>query len=168
MWWGPLVRHEGRTARVLRHDRSPVEVDQSMADADPPAAPSLGAMGPWLYEADRAVTRAGLTGAVTAATSGEELEPGLGYVTAGTATDVPFARRYAVRDVLPFSTKVLRPYLRERGITGLTIKKRGIRIDDERLRRDLRIGRGAGDGASTTVLLTRVAGEQCVLVIDPA
>ena len=81
---------------------------------------------------------------------------------------MPFARRYAVRDVLPFSTKVLRPYLRERGITGLTIKKRGIRIDDERLRRDLRIGRGAGDGASTTVLLTRVAGEQCVLVIDPA
>ena len=68
---------------------------------------------------------------------------------------------------LVFPGQKARP-LRERGITGLTIKKRGIRIDDERLRRDLRIGRGAGDGASTTVLLTRVAGEQCVLVIDPA
>ena len=81
---------------------------------------------------------------------------------------MPFARRYAVREVMPFSTRSLRAWLRQHGVTGLTIKKRGVRLDDDELRRQLRIGRKAGDGAQATVILTRVAGQQVVLVVDPA
>ena len=69
---------------------------------------------------------------------------------------------------MPFSAKSLRAWLRQHGVTGLTIKKRGVRLDDDELRRQLRIGRKAGDGAQATVILTRVAGEQVVLVVDPA
>jgi len=68
---------------------------------------------------------------------------------------------------MPFSTKSLRAWLVQRGITGLTIKKRGVRLDDDELRRQLRIGRKAGGGAQATVILTRVAGQQAVLVVDP-
>ena len=68
---------------------------------------------------------------------------------------------------MPYNVKVLRAWLRERGITGLTIKKRGIRVDDEQLRRGLRIGRGAGDGAQAVVVLTRVAGESAAVVVEP-
>ena len=56
-------------------------------------------------------------------------------------------------------------WLRAQGITGVTIKKRGVRLDDEELRRQLRIGRGAGTGASTIVLLTRHAGRQVALAL---
>ena len=93
---------------------------------------------------------------------------GLGYVVSEAEVDVPFARRYAVREVMPFSTKVLRSWLAQHGVTGLTIKKRGVRLDDDELRRQLRIGRKAGGGAQATVILTRVAGQQSVLVVDPA
>ena len=165
IWWGPLVRSAGRTARVVRTGQPAVEVTQDQATAQVPALAAGSNLGSWLYESDRAVVQAGLVGAVTAATDGHELEPGLGYVTSDTAHDVGFARRYAVIEVLPLSIKPLRAWLRAQGITGVTIKKRGVRLDDEELRRQLRIGRGAGTGASTIVLLTRHAGRQVALAL---
>ncbi len=167
VWWGPLAQRPGRSARILRADRSPIEVDEGMAEPDPPLTASLESVGPWLYEPDRAVTQAGLLGALTAATLGSEVDRGLGYVVSETEVDVEFARRYAVREAMPFTTRSLRAWLRERGVTGLTIKKRGIRLDDDELRRQLKIGRKAGDGAQATVILTRVAGSPVVLVVDP-
>ncbi len=168
VWWGPLAHRPGRTARILRPGAAPVEVDGSGADPEPPAAAGLASVGGWLYEPDRAVARAGLVGAVTARTGGAEVEPGLGYVTADEAVDVPFARRYAVEEVMPFAVKRLRAWLRERGVTGLTVKKRGVRLDEDELRRALRVGTTAGAGATATVLLTRVAGQQAVLVLRPS
>lgn len=167
VWWGPLVKETGRSARVLRRGRPPVEVDQRSCEEDPARATSATDIGRWLHEADRAVVRAGLIGTVTGATSGAELEAGLGYVTSDSDLDLGHARRFEVLEAMPFSVKTLRGWLRERNITGLTVKKRGIRLDEDQLRRQLKIGRGAGDGASATVVLTRVAGEQTVLVVSP-
>ncbi|HYN29477.1 MAG TPA: class I SAM-dependent methyltransferase [Dermatophilaceae bacterium] len=166
VWWGPLVRTAGRTARVLGPGRLPVEVTAASVDPDVPAATSLADVGAWLYETDRAVVRAGLVGAVTAATDGTELEAGLGHVVAGRAVDLAFARRYAVTEAMPFTVKSLRAWLRERGVTGATIKKRGVRLDDDSLRRDLRLGRGSGEGNQVTLLLTRLAGDTVVLVLE--
>ena len=146
VWWGPLAYRPGRTARILAAGASPIEVDETMAEPDPPVAESPESVGRWLYEPDRAVTQAGLLGAVTAATLGTEVERGLGYVLSDAEVDVPFARRYAVLEAMPFSTKSLRAWLVQHGVTGLTIKKRGVRLDDDELRRQLRIGRGAGSG----------------------
>lgn len=168
VWWGPLVRATGRTARVLGPGRAPVEVGPWLAEPDPPVAGSLADVGPWLYEADPAVSRAGLVGAVTAVTGGREVDAGLGYVLGRERAEVPYARRYAVLEAMPFVVPALRAWLRERGITGLTVKKRGVRLDEDRLRRDLRLGRGAGDGEQATVLLTRVGGSPTVLVLGPS
>ena len=168
VWWGPLVKESGRSARVLRKGHPPVEVDQRTCEEDPARAHSLSDIGHWLYEADRAVTRAGLIGTVTGAVSGTELEPGLGYVTSDFEVDLGHARRFEVLEAMPFSVKALRSWLREHGVTGLTVKKRGIRLDEDQLRRQLKIGRGAGDGHSATIVLTRVGGEQTVLVVSPA
>ncbi|GAA4396537.1 50S ribosomal protein L11 methyltransferase [Fodinibacter luteus] len=168
VWWGPLAQRPGHSARILGPDRPPVEVDLEMAEPDPPLVTGVDRVGPWLYEPDRAVTQAGLLGAVTAATLGSEVDRGLGYVVSEAEVDIPFARRYAVLEVMPFSVRTLRSWLRQHGVTGLTIKKRGVRLDDDELRRQLRISRKAGDGAQRTVILTRVAGEQVVLVVEPA
>ncbi len=167
VWWGPLAHEPGRSARILAPGRSPVEVDETMAEADPPTADGPGSIGAWLYEPDKAVTQAGLLGAVTAATLGVEVDPGLGYVLSEAEVDLPFARRYAVLESMPFTVKVLRSWLVQHGVTGLTIKKRGVRLDDDELRRQLRIGRKAGDGAQATVILTRVAGQQTAIIVDP-
>lgn len=168
VWFGPLARRRGRTALVLSSGTAePVRVDEAMCADLGPSPRSLNDLGPWLYEPDRAVTRAGLLGAVTAVTRGTEVEPGLGYVTSDRHAEVGFARRYALVEAMPFNVKSLRAWLRTRGITGVTIKKRGVRLDEDRLRRDLRIGRGAGSGAQAVIVLTRVAGAPTVLVVRP-
>lgn len=167
VWFGPLARRRGRTALVLSSAAPPVQVDETMAAEAPGVPPRLGDLGPWLYEPDRAVTRAGLLGAVTSATGGVELEPGLGYVSADRHTDLAFARRFALHEAMPFNVKSLRAWLRTRGITGVTIKKRGMRLDEDLLRRELRIGRKAGDGEQATIVLTRVGGQPAVLVVTP-
>ena len=63
-------RYAGRAPR--RSSRSRSSPRPTRPAAGPPLA-RLGDLGPWLYEADRAVVRAGLTGAVVAATDGVEL-----------------------------------------------------------------------------------------------
>ena len=66
--------------------------------------------------------------------------------------------------MLPFSVKRLRDLLRSRGVGRLTVKKRGTAVTPEELRRQMRL---SGDGEAT-VVLTRVAGAQTVLVVEPA
>jgi hypothetical protein len=164
LWWGPLVRTPGRTAAVLGRGGPAVVVTEADAAGPPPAAASLSSLGPWLYEPDRAVLRAGLVGAVTAATGGAELDAGVGYVTAARSEDVPFARRYAVLEAMPFNVKALRGWLRDRGIDRLTIKKRGVSLDADLLRRQLRLppkGR-----TEAVVVISRVRSQQVVVVVQ--
>ena len=163
VWWGPLVRHAGRTAAVLARGSSPVVVTEEQSEAPPPVG-SLGDVGPWLYEPDRAVLRAGLVGAVTAATGGAELDAGVGYVCASRSEEVPFARRYAVLEAMPFNVKALRGWLRDHGVDRLTIKKRGVSLDADQLRRQLRLP--ARGKTEAVVVITRVRSQQVVLVVQ--
>ncbi|MCA9957743.1 MAG: hypothetical protein KC443_01830, partial [Anaerolineales bacterium] len=80
--------------------------------------------------------------------------------TADTCQETPFARCFAVEDVLPFQLKRLRHYLRERGIGQVTIKKRGSALEPEQLRRQLRL-QGEGE---CILFLTFVRGETAVIV----
>jgi len=164
LWWGPLVQRAGRSALVLAPGGRISAVHESDAPALIPAAQALGDVGQWLYEPDRAVIRAGLTGALTAATDGLELDPGVGYVTAERALELPWARRFFVSEAMPFNVKALRAWLRERDVGRLTIKKRGVSTDADVLRRQLRLS-GSTD---LTVVLTRLAGQQVVLAVRPA
>lgn len=165
VWFGPLVQTAGRTAAVLRGS-STVVVTESDADPQPTRLGSLGAVGSWLYEPDKALVRAGLVGAVTAAVGGGELDEGVGYVSADSGRDVPFARRYVVVEAMPFNVKALRSWLRDHGYDRLTVKKRGVAVDPDLLRRQLRLppkGR-----SEATVVLTRVRSNQVALVVRPA
>ncbi|MFW5469199.1 THUMP-like domain-containing protein [Knoellia sp. CPCC 206435] len=168
IWWGPLVVRRGRTARVMGPGAGPAVVDESVSDPVVPLAASLADVGTWLHDVDRAVIRAGLVGSVTRATDGVESDEGTGYVFTSRDVTLSWTRRYAVHEAMPFTVKTLRAWLRGHGVTGLTIKKRGIRLDDEQLRRDLKIGTKAGTGEQATVVLTRVGGSPAALVVSPA
>jgi hypothetical protein len=75
---------------------------------------------------------------------------------------VPWAHRYAVVEALPWNVKAVRAWLRQRGVGRLTIKKRGVGLDPEAVRRQLR---PSGDEEATLVL-TRVAGQAYALVVE--
>ena len=117
---------------------------------------------------DRAVIRAGLTGALVAAVDGAELATGVGYVSSGVARELAWARRFRVVEAMPLSTKRLARWLRDHGHDRVTIKKRGVTLDADLLRRQLKMtGRGKG-GSEATLVLTRVGGGQVALVVTPA
>ena len=168
VWWGPLVMRRGRTARVMGPDTAPVVVDESMADEVARLAGSLADVGPGVSAVATGFCGGGGGGPFTPATGGVESDEGTGYVLASRDVSLPYTRRYAVHEAMPFTVKGLRAWLRSNGVTGLTIKKRGVRLDDEQLRRDLRIGTRAGDGEQATVVLTRVGGSPAALVVSPA
>jgi hypothetical protein len=162
LWFGPLrmdghAERPGRSALVLRGREAHVVQDAGLGHAE------SGPVGAYLYEPDGAVIRAGLVGQVAADVGGRLVDPTIAYVTSDALHPTPLATTYRVLDVLPFGLKRLRTYLRERGVGRLTIKKRGTAVVPEQLRKQLDL-RGA---VEATVVLTRVAGAQHVLVVDP-
>ena len=167
IWWGPLVNTAGRSALVIGpHGRS---WTVRQADAGPiggvvPVASGLAQVGAWLYEPDRAVIRAGLTGALTSVVDGVELDSGVGYVTSDNCLDVGYARRFAVTDSMPLNVKALRAFLRDRDVGNVTIKKRGVTLDADGLRRQLRLS----GSVEVTLVITRVRNHPVCLVVRPA
>jgi hypothetical protein len=158
LWFG-LTAREGvhRSALVLRGE-SATEV----SDVGCGPAP-VGPLGAVLYEPDGAVIRSGLVAAVAAAVDGRLVDPTIAYVTADRRAATALATCYAVEDAFPFQLKTLRTWLRDRRVGRLTIKKRGTAVEPEQLRRQLRL---SGDNEAT-IVLTRLAGRQSVIVVRP-
>ena len=165
LWWGPLVNRAGRSALVIGpQGRSWTVREADTGGGVAPVASSLGQIGSWLYEPDRAVIRAGLTGALTSAVDGFELDSGVGYVTSERCVDVGYARRFRVTESMPLNVKALRAWLRDRDVGRVTIKKRGVALNADDLRRQLRLS----GSAEMTLVLTRVKNQQVCLVVRPA
>ncbi|GAA3544971.1 class I SAM-dependent methyltransferase [Nocardioides daeguensis] len=156
----------GRTATVARR-ATVIGVGglATITDEEDPGAGAVGvrAVGDYLYEPDGAVIRAGLVTAVAAGVDGGLVDPKIAYVTADQPFRTPFARSYRVLETLPYREKQLKAALRERGIGRLTIKKRGVDVSPEALRRRLSL---SGD-AEATIVLTRVLGEGTALLVEP-
>ncbi|MFI7127667.1 methyltransferase domain-containing protein [Nonomuraea sp. NPDC050153] len=122
----------------------------------------VGPAGRYVYEPDGAAIRAHLVGEVSEIVNGRLLDPMIAYITGDDPIDTPWASRYEIEDVIPFSGKRLRAALRERQVGNVTIKKRGSAVDIERLRSDLRL---KGE-KSATIILTRILDKPSVIICD--
>jgi SAM-dependent methyltransferase len=134
----------------------------TLTDEDDPGG-EVRPVGGFLYEPDGAVVRAGLVTAVAAGVGGGLIDEHIAYVTGDEAFRTPFARSYRVLEELPYREKQLRAALRERGIGRLTIKKRGVDVVPEKLRKQLAPA-GENEG---TIVLTRRAGQGVCLLVEP-
>jgi len=161
-WFGPLAREGVLSSAVLVDRRGAHRLDRRAGAA---ADPVPGPLGDHLYEPDGAVIRAGLIGTLAEQLSARTLDETIAYLTGDQHVATPFARGYTVRDVMPFGLKRLTSYLREHHLGVLEIKKRGTAVEPDELRRKLR-PRRFGD-ESATLILTRIAGEQSVIVASP-
>jgi SAM-dependent methyltransferase len=135
----------------------------TLTDEDLPEDSTVRPVGGFLYEPDGAVIRAGLVTAVAAGVGGGLLDAHIAYVTSDEAFRTPFARSYRVVEELPHREKPLRAALRERGIGRLTIKKRGVTVVPDELRKRLDL---SGD-AEATIVLTRAGGSGVCLLVEP-
>jgi SAM-dependent methyltransferase len=159
LWSGSLASTR-RRATVIGDGGLATLTDDDLPEHLPEAAPGMPA---FLYEPDGAVIRAGLVQAVAAGVHGRLIDPHLAYVVADDSFRTPFARSYRVLEELPYREKPLRAALRQRGVGRLTIKKRGVAIVPEELRKRLAL---SGD-AEATIVLTRMAGRGVCLSVEP-
>lgn len=134
----------------------------TLTEDDDPGA-SVRDVGAFLYEPDGAVIRAGLVTAVAAGVDGGLLDDQIAYVTSDASFHTPFARSYRVVEELPYREKQLRAALRERNIGMLTIKKRGVSVDPEALRKRLALS----GSRTATIVLTRVGDRGAAYLVEP-
>ena len=156
--WSEKLATARRRATVIRSTGL-----ASLTDEDDPGEKSVRPVQRFLYEPDGAVIRAGLVTAVAAGVRGGLVDEHIAYVTAEQPFTTPFARSYEVLETLPYKEKALRAALRERNIGSLTIKKRGVNVVPDELRKRLALH---GD-EEATVVLTRVAGKGTALLVRP-
>ena len=157
LWHGPLATPGVRRRATL------LPSGATLTDEGQGPAP-VGAVGRWLVEPDGAVIRAGLVAAAAAPYDGRLLHPEIAYVTSDSEPQTPYGRVFEVLDELPFARKRLRAALRDRGYSDVVVKKRGIAVVPEELRRDLRL---TGDGPTATLVLTRTAAGPLALLVHP-
>ncbi len=155
--WSPQLGTVRRRATVIRGPglATLTDEDETADDVRP--------VGRYLYEPDGAVVRAGLVTAVAAGVAGGLVDEHIAYVTGDEPFSTPFARSYEVLEELPYKEKALRAALRARGIGRLAIKKRGVDVVPEELRKRLSL-RGDAEG---TLVMTRVAGKGTALLVRP-
>jgi SAM-dependent methyltransferase len=156
LWSGRLATTR-RRATVIGHGGL-----ATLTDEDDPGG-AARSVGEFLYEPDGAVIRAGLVTAVAAGVRGGLVDDHIAYVTSDEAFRTPFARSFRILDTLPYREKALRAALRERNIGSLTIKKRGVGVVPDDLRKRLSL---TGDEAGT-IVLTRARGHGIALLVEP-
>lgn len=159
--WSPALATVARRATVISGGglATLTEEDDPYDGAERPVRP----LGGFLYEPDGAVIRAGLVTAVAAGVHGGLVDAHIAYVTSDEPFRTPYARSYQVLEELPYREKQLKAALRERRIGSLTIKKRGVEIVPEQLRKRLAL---SGDEEGTLVL-TRIAGAGRAVLVRP-
>ncbi|MCW2776650.1 MAG: methyltransferase [Frankiales bacterium] len=155
LWGGAARRGARRTATLLPGPHVLVDDDAPVPRVAPPGA--------WLMEPDGAVVRAHLVAQVARDVDGWLLDATIAYVAADAPVAVPWGRWYRVLEVLPFSLKGLKERLRAHDAGPLVVKKRGTAVEPEVLRRQLKLT----GSREVTVVLTRSAGRQVALVVEP-
>ena len=169
LWSGPGLAdsRSARTATVLRHGRAAATLGTSDDPGEADVLEPTPQRPPgYLYEPDSAVIRAGLVTAVAPLIEGSLIHPRIAYLVSEELVPTPFARAYRIEQVLPYGQnhqKRLRRRLAELGVGRLTVKKRGLELDPEQVRKRL-VSNGPN---AATLILTRTATSAVALITRP-
>jgi SAM-dependent methyltransferase len=154
IWHGPLAT-AARRATLLPSAATLTDVSLS-------GPPEVGAAGGWLIEPDDAVIRAGLVAAVAAQVDGRLLDNAIAYVVTDAEPVTPYGTTFEVLTEIPFALKRMRATLRAWGYGDVIIKKRGVAVVPDELRRRLALG---GVGPTATLVLTRTSSGPLALLV---
>lgn len=161
LWFGPLAEAPGRSALVMGSDGSASELTTAADPLSPAAAAPTGPLADYLVEPDGAVIRAGGVATLADATGMTAISPSIAYLSGPTPYSGPFGETFEIVDSFGYSVKKLAGWCRSHGIGRLEIKKRGVDVVPDRLRKDLKLS-GSGEA---TVILTRLEGRHHVVVV---
>jgi hypothetical protein len=158
-WLAPLAECAGlrRATRVQRENAHVTFTGVGGAPCDVVDAPAS-----YLFDPDPSLLAARLLGAFAAAHNLSSLGVGNAYLTGDSALADGLADCFVVHDCLPLRAPTLAKYLAERSVGRLEIKKRGVAVEPETLRRQLKL---RGDN-SATIVLTRIGRREVAIVAE--
>lgn len=161
VWFGEWAAGLRRATRVVDETGHAVclQAPRGAADETPEPADEFG---PFVFEPDPAVIRAGLIGLLAGLTGLRGVDPAIAYLTGDRNVASPFLRCYRVLDADVYNEKRLRRKLREREVGELTILKRGFPEAPEAMLKRLK-PRGPNPA---TILLTRVGERHFCLFVE--
>lgn len=170
LWFNAVARPGVRRAALLLGPQGAAELTSAEDFDGGPAAP-VGPVAGYLYEPDGAVIRAGLVADLALQLGGHLVDEHIAYICAPELADTPFARAYKVLEVMPYSVKGLKAWVKQNGISVLDIKKRGTSVTPEELRKQL-LPAGKSSGKNTgkktaTLVLTRIGDERVAVSVEP-
>jgi hypothetical protein len=157
LWFGTLASDVGRrrATRVSNDGRSASLV----GDANLPV--SVGAhLRRYLLEPDPAVLAARLIGELARLHRLESVAQDIPYLTADSVPDEPLLDAFEIEEVLPFDIGRVKRLVRARDIGELEIKKRGVKCDPAKLRKQLQ----PKGKAQATLIITPHAGRTVAIL----
>ena len=154
-WFGDLTREHGkRRATTLSRDGTPRSLCGTSDEALPyDAQLPVAELGRYLHEPDAAILAAKLVSVAGREHGLSSIFTGSAYLT----SDAPIVddaawTSFEISEAIPYDVRKLRAWLAARNIGRLEIKKRGVDLDIERLRGELKL---RGDETGCLILIRR-------------
>jgi hypothetical protein len=168
-WHGNLAEHRGQhratiltapcgLASAAKSEQG--EAIRSVAGDSNVPIPITRKLCRYIFDVDPAVLAARLKGALAAVHNLQSLDTGGAYLTGDSPVYDPALVCFHVDDIVPMRTPRLAKHLRDRHIGQLEIKKSGVDIVPEKLRRELKL---RGD-SSATLLIAKLAGRPTAIL----
>ena len=158
-WFGSLARHPSRRSATIVDGAGGPRTITGSGDEPIPVSKSLGH---FIYEPHSAILAAELTGAVCLEHSLQAVTTGIAYLTSDALVSDSALAAFKVLEFLPLDQKQLKAWCREHRIGRLEVKKRGVDVDPEKLRKAIIAN---GDHAAT-LIVTPLQGKVRVIVAE--
>lgn len=157
LWFNRLKRSDvTRSALIITEgNHHELTSKRGFCEPDEPEVP-LGKIERYIYEPDSAVIRAGLVADLARLTGAHLIDEHIAYLSSQNPVDTVFARGYEVLDLMPFNVKTMRDWVRSHNVGVVEIKKRGVDVVPEQLRKQLLAKQSRSATESATFLLTRL------------
>ena len=160
LWFGEVKRPKVARAATVVNSTGRHEIVSETFESEPADVLPLQQ---FIYEPDNAVVRSHLIADLAREVGASLVSREIAYLSSDREIDSPMMRGFKVIDEMSFDRKKLKAYLRERNIGTLEIKKRGVDVVPEQLRKEMSL---KGEIAAT-LILTRVGDDHRALIAQP-
>ena len=166
LWFGRLKREGIKRAALVIDKDGAHELTSTVSAANDEASP-VGELAEHIYEPDGAVIRSHLISTLLKSTGGHLLDEHIAYFTHDEKLSTPFAKGYKVIAVHDYNVKKLRSWVKSNAIGTLDIKKRGVDVTPEELRRILLAGSPKSAKNKATLILARIGEKRVAFEVEP-
>ena len=160
LWFGEVKRPKVARAATVVNSTGRHEIVSETFESEPA---DVAPLKQFIYEPDNAVVRSHLIADLAREVGASLISREIAYLSSDKEIDSPMMRGFRVVDEMAFDRKKLKAYLRERNIGRLEIKKRGVDVVPEQLRKEMSL---KGEIAAT-LILTRVGDDHRALIAQP-